>query len=528
MNTQSYIDGSLRPYASRSEFDLHYPIAYQPEIGIVDTATSQNISQSLPLIQSQIGGTSGTAGGGFANSRMGIHGFGSRIKASANAPILSQDSVSYGKSVSDLEWNELFDISNIKAILLSLSKRFIQGWIKCLVSQPFDVVRVLLQVGSFKVIGNPSTSSKTKQKPHARSTVDANMDDSDTSSSDSEVEGRSAYFINDEPIDSMRQSQIERQPSRKSSRSFDNPESDTKKASKRINILVEPVSLNTFDMLNSLLVKEGPRGILKAVNTTFLMQTLQYTIESWITGFVSGIVGIPDPLFVDMIHSPNANWSLILSVFSNVFASLILTQLSLIRTKFIVTTTSRGCRSFREIIWNIPKLHFFSVPNSLLLPSIVTNTIRSFTFHYPEYLLTSMRINKYNNPYLFNMSSVLLKIAGLFIRLPFETLYARAQVNYLLTNKKELPEIMRVEKEDMCVEFGGYFGYLSTLYYIIMGSKPLSYEGQSLEVDVEESEENKGIQAIFRGWKAGLLTLVSSYTLNLLRDDRFNVHEEKF
>lgn len=535
MDTQSYIDGSLRPYVSRSDFDLQYPIAYQPGIGIIDTASSQSISQSLPLIQAQRGGsTTGntSAGGSNVISRVGIHGFGSRLKAPANTPIFSKDS-SY-KSVSDLEWNEFFDLSNLKSVLIGLTKRFIQGWFKCLISQPFDVVRVLLQVGSFK--RNPqliTSKSKNSEKLKEGSANNENnlSSDSDDTDSDSDIEGRNAYFVNESPS-KLRDSHIERIPSRKVSGSLqrDNNEitEDLPLPKKKISILIEPESLNTFDMINSLLSKEGPRGILKAVNTTFLMNTLQYTIESWITGFISGIIGIPDPLFVDMIHSPNANWSLILSICSNVFASLLLTQLSLIRTRFIVTTSSRGCRSFREIIWGIPRFHIFSIPKKLLIPSIITSFIKSFTLHYPEYLLTSMKINKYNNPYLFNMFSVLLKITGLFIRLPFETLFTRAQVNYLLTEREDLPEVMRIEKDDMCIEFGGYYGYLSTLYYIIMGSRPLTYEGQSLEVDVDEFEENRGVQAIFRGWKVGLLRLVSSYTLNLLRDDKYNLHEERF
>lgn len=525
MNTQSYMDGSLRPYVSRSDFDLHYPISYQPGIGIINSATSQSLSQSIPLIQMQRGGgsTSNLGSGGFADSRVGIHGFGSRVKAPANAPILSKES--YGKSASDLEWNEFFDLSNLKSVLLSLSKRFIRGWFKCLISQPFDVVRVLLQVGSFK---KNSHLSYTPTKLKGKSIPQEALDDSEllSSESDSDVEGRDAYFVNESPS-KLRDSRIERLPSRRASGNFKHAKVDNER-SKKVSIVIQPQSLNTFDMINSLLTKEGPRGILKAVNTTFLMNTLQYTIESWITGLISGILGIPDPLFVDMIHSPNANWSLILSIFSNVFASLVLTQLSLIRTKFIVTTSSRGCRSFREILWNIPRFHIFSVPKSLLIPSIVTHFVKSFTLHYPEYLLTSMKINKYNNPYVFNMFSVILKIVGLFTRLPFETLFARAQVNYLLTERENLPEAMRIEKEDMCVEFGGYYGYLSTLYYIIAGSRPLTYEGQSLEVDVDDLEENRGIKAIFRGWKVGLLRLVSSYILNLLRDDRYNIVEEKF
>lgn len=531
MNTQNYTDGSLRPYVSRSDFDLHYPIAYQPQIGIIDTSTSQSISQSLPLVQSQLGRSSTGSSSSLRNSLVGIHGFGSRTKASANAPILTKDSLSSNssfssRSVGDLEWNEFFDINNLKEVLLSLSKRFIQGWMKCIISQPFDVVRILLQIGSFKN-NNRLTTSKVKPKERL---IDNNNDNDNenenNSSSEDEIEGRDTYFSNDENNDSLRSSRIERRPSRKSSDSLN--KSRPTGRSKKPNILIQPESLNTFDMINSLLDKEGPRGVLKAVNTTFLMHTLQYTVESWISGFISGMIGIPDPLYVDMIHSPNVNWSLILKIFSNVFASLLLTQLRLIRAKFIVTTSSRGCRSFREIIWNIPRFYIFSIPKALLIPSIVTSAIKSFTLHYPEYLLLSMKINKYNNPYVYNMSSVILKSIGLFIRLPFETLYARAQVNYLLTNKTELPEIMRVEKDDMCVEFGGYYGYLSTLYYIIMGSRPLTYEGQSLEVDVDESEQNKGIQAIFRGWKVGLLRLVAGYTSDLLRDDRYNIHEEKF
>lgn len=512
MNTQNYIDGSLRPYVSRSDFDMHYPIAYQPEIGIIDTATSQSISLSLPSIQSQANGLMHGS-----NSRVGLQGFSSKIKT-RNSLISSERP--FGKSVGDMEWSELFDISNLKAILTALSKRFIQGWLKCIISQPFDVVRLLLQVGSYKEKTQVVKLKSTSSKP----TNSLNDNENDEDEYDADIEGRDIYFADDDPKDTLRVSQIER-PNREHS-AIINLESNL--TSSKLNTIIEPISLNTFDMINALLLKEGPRGILKAVNTTFLMHTLHYTIKSWITGFISGLIGIPDPLFVDMMHSPNTTWSLLLNVFSNVIASLLLTNLNLIRTKFIVTTSSRGCRSFREILWRIPRFHIFAIPRGLLGPSLITNTIKSLTLNYPEYLLTTMRINRYNSPYVYNMSSVVLNCIGLFLRLPFETLYARAQVNYLLTNKVELPQDMRISKDEMCIEFGGYYGYLSTLYYILMGSKPLTYEGQSLEVEVDETEANKGIQAVFRGWKVGILRLVSSYTLGLLRDDKFSIHEEQF
>lgn len=538
MDTQSYVDGSLRPYVSRTDFDLQYPIAYQPEIGIINTGTSQSISQTLPIIQSQHGSSVNNISNNA--SKIGIHGFGSRVKSSTYASMSNKEPFG-GKSVNDLEWNEFLDITNLKSVLLGLSKRFIQGWLRCLISQPFDVVRILLQVGSFK--SNSKNLKSVDVASNKEKLIDVNEDNEFSESTDSDIsdsEGRDAYFVSNSPV-KLHESKIERKYKktirRKSNNSMKSIESSKNEIidetngnpkTKKINIVIEPESLNTFDMINSLLTKEGPRGILKSVNTTFLMRTLHYTLESWFTGFISGLFGIPDPIFVDMIHSPNINLSLILSIFSNVLASLVLTQLNLIRIKFIVTTSSRGCRSFREIISNIPRFHLFTIPKSLLIPSIITNFIKSFTLHYPEYLLTTMRINKYNNPYIYNMSSVILKIIGLFIRLPFETIYTRAQVNYLLSNKEDLPKAMRIDRNDMCIEFGGYYGYLSTIYYILMGSKPVQFEGQSLETEVDENEENRGIQAIFRGWKVGLLRLISNYTLSLLRDDKYNIHEERF
>lgn len=499
MSSQDYLEGNLRPYVVRSDFDVHYPISFQPDIGIVDNSTGQSISQSLPYVQSQRGVLVSNV-----SSRKGL-GLGGYTPNAA-------PSNEFEKSVYDLEWKDLFDWNNLKELGINLAVRFLQGWFKCVLNQPFDNVKMLLQVGSFKL-------AKSHQKPRIKQTGLGAVDTSD--SSDDEAND-SNYFVEESPS-RLRESRIEIPGSRR--HSTVSRKNEPGHDHREMSVLIQPSSLNMFDMANALLSKEGPRGILKSVNTTFLMKTLHYTIEAWVSGFISGMLGIPDPLFVEMIHSPNINFSLLLSVISNTIASLLLTQISLIRTRFIITTSSRGCRSFRDIASSIPKSHIFTIPKDLLLPALFTGVINSFTFHYPDYLLTSMKINKYNNAYLYNSFSLLLRMAGVLIRLPFETLYTRAQVNYLLTNTSELPPVMRVKMDDLCVEFGGYYGYLSTLYYVFVGVRPMNYEGASLEVDLED-ESNKGIQAIFRGWKVALIRLVSSFTLNLLREEQYSI--EKF
>lgn len=504
------MEGYLRPYVVRSEFDIHYPVSYQPDIGIVDNATGQSISQSLPYVQSQRGVASSIVSRVVSRKSLGLGGY-----AAGLGP-------EFDRSINDLDWKELFDWNNLKEVLYGLATRFIQEWVKCIINQPFDNIKMLLQVGSFKSIDGVRSKPIKKYRPKVDiDSSDSSEDEEDADDNDDEGDN---YFVEESPS-KLRESRIEIPGSRR--HSTVSRKSDFETTNEAVSVLIQPTTLNTFDMVNALLAKEGPRGILKAVNTTFLMKTLHYTIEAWVSGFISGIVGIPDPLFVEMIHSPNINVSLTLSVFSNAIASLLLTQLSLIRTKFIITTSSRGCRSFRDIVSSIPRFHIFRIPRDLLFPAIFTGLINSFTFHYPDYLLTSLKINKYNNAYLYNSCSLLLRMAGVLIRLPFETLYTRAQVNYLLTNTTELPSIMRVDRKDLCVELGGYHGYLSTLYYIFVGSKPLNYDGTSLEIDVED-ESNKGLQAVFRGWKVALIRLVSSFTLSLLREEQYNISEEKF
>ncbi|GMM32572.1 Ugo1 protein [Martiniozyma asiatica (nom. inval.)] len=525
MNSQEYVEGNLRPYVIRSDFDIHYPIAFQPKIGIIDNTTGQSISQSLPFVQSQHGTT--RSRGLISNSWNGGIGIN-------NGNINNNSSNNYGKSVGDMEWKEIFDLNNFKEVLISLGKRFIQGWMQCLFSQPFDIVRLLLQVGSFKHVDDNGQIERVKNKDSINE---------ETSDSDFEDNGRDIYFTSqdghEEEISRDAMMIVSSTSATESSTSTSTstspvlasaPSSSTSKKNKKtaINFQIEPKSLGTFDMINSLMAKEGPRGILKAVNTTFLMNTLQYTIESWISGFLSGLFGIPDPLFVDLIHSPNINLSLILSILSNSIAGLLLTQISLIRTKFIISSSnSNGCRSFRQILTSLKPSQFFKIPSRLLLPSLITGLIKSLTIHYPQYLLVSLKINKYNTPYIYNSIILILKMMGLLIRLPFETVYARAQVNHLIVDKN-LPKVMKVDVNEMCIEFGGYYGYLSTLYFILIGSKPVSYEGAFLEVNLE-NESNKGFQAIFRGWKVGLLRLMAEFSLELLEEDRFlNSNEEKF
>lgn len=533
MSTRKFAEGSQRPYVNRQEFDRMYPISYEPDIGIIDNSTGRPISLSLPIISRTASGKSGI-------------GIGTTATRSIMRPLVSNPSLRYKKNIySDLEFKEYFDSANMKQLLSSLLHSFLSNYSRLLFSQPFEISKILLQVGSFTQ-GSLKKHHYSSQDKTASSgsTSDANV----AIDSDSESEDASMYFKQVDETDdltdtskasvsNLRESQIERSPRvEKLGLGTTKGKTHLKKRSKATRgCLIEPESLNIMDIVSGLIAKEGPRGIFKAVNTSFLMNTFQYTIQSWISGFVSGLLNIPDPLFVDISHSPNANLSLGLSVLSHVVTSMILSQIALIRMRFIVTTSTKGMRSFREIVGKLPRFSLFKIPRDLIIPNFITSLVRAFSQHYPEYLVSSiLHISKYNSPYLYSTINLLLKILGLFIKLPFETLYSRAQVNCLI-HSEHIPSVMRISEGDMCVKFGGYQGYLSTLYYIMSGTKAIDYGKEnnlesSISIEVDNSEElNKGPLAIFRGWRLGLVQILSRFTLNLLANeaDETSLSEEQ-
>ncbi|KAH3670485.1 hypothetical protein OGAPHI_001000 [Ogataea philodendri] len=478
MTLQESYESLLRPYKDRNEFDLNYPISYKPYVGIIDNNTNQSISLDLPFVSQ-------------ASSTGPVRAARKIIK-----PLVTKPQTMYQRNVySDLEFKEYLDWANLKQLVSSLLHSFATDYFKLLLNQPFEIATLLLQIGSFH--------------DHVSINSRAIADDSDSDSDND-------YFTReDDSPHKLRESHIERAPRLSHSKNIPR---------RPVGDLIEPESLNMLDIVSSLISKEGPRGIFKAVNTSFLINSLQYTLRSWVSGLISGILGIPDPLYVEMIHSPNANLSLVVSLGSDIITGLLLAQLTLIRMKFIVTNSTKGTRSFRQIIWTLPRFFLISPPKELIIPNLITNTVKALTVHYPTYLLTVVwQMNRYNSIPLYNSLVFVLKAVGVFLKLPFETLYNRAQVNYLLTSDS-LPATMKLSPEEMCVKFGGYHGYLSTLYYIFTGSKPVDYGSSSFKesvvVEIEDANEtNKGYEALVRGWKIQLVRLSSRFILNLLEQE---------
>lgn len=160
---------------------------------------------------------------------------------------------------------------------------------------------------------------------------------------------------------------------------------------------------------------------------------------------------------------------------------------------------------------------------SLLLPTINHSLASNGLKRYIPYLLfTQFNMDIYNSPVMYPLITLVTNSVELFIRLPVETLLRRAQLNYLLNNPN-CNKTLRLQHNELSVPFGGYYGYFSTLYYVYTGSKP-SLDKVSV---TELNNINKGLESIFRGWKVGLLHVLSNWRFQML-NNYTNVSEEQF
>ncbi|KAH3666422.1 hypothetical protein WICMUC_005690 [Wickerhamomyces mucosus] len=499
----------LRPYYDPETFNTGNTTVFRPGVGVID--------ENGVTIASKISRGSGSkfnslAGLGLSNSYRGE----SSSRSIKNLIKLNNYNANIKKNIySDLEFHEYFEWNNVGELLKSLFNSFLKNYINTLISQPFEVSRLLLQVGDFKTkIGNQSRQTDNVtgnfKKKNYRNIYNGNEnndtnDNDNVNDNDDEDDEELNYFESREA--EFKRTRTIRQQSTK----LDVPK-DFKLHKKSKKYLV-PVSLNTVDIMSSLLSTEGIRGLWRASNCTFIFTALSSTLEAWITGFLSPFFQIPDPFFVDVAHSSDPTTTLILSLSASIITGLLLAPLDLIRTRLIVTKVDNTERSFRNSIKN---LNFYTIPISLIIPTILNSLANKFLKKFTPYLLfIKFGIESYGSPTIYSTISLISSILELFIKLPIETLLRRAQVSYLLKNSSNSNNCLKIKDADneLIVKFAGYSGVFTTLYDIFYNDG-----------------ENRGLEAIFRGWRVGLLNILGSWGLEILQisyDDQ-SFQEEKF
>ncbi|CAN6633984.1 mitochondrial fusion and transport protein Ugo1p [Trichomonascus vanleenenianus] len=343
---------------------------------------------------------------------------------------------------------------------------------KIFLSQPWEVSRLLLQVGDWNEPGkrrvsikgsadSPTTTTSSTTTPY----VEEEEEEEDT-----ELDYFTAVTgenLRPRPSDRTQRERKRRSPhhqqhhSRRGSRS--GPEYDN---------LIRNVSIRFVDIISALNEKDGFKGLWRGLNTTFIIDALASTIEAWVSGFLSSVSGIPDPHFVEVVHSPNPLISLFAAVTANIVTAVVLSPLDMIRTRMTVTTfDSKYARSVRTSLW---QLESFNTPMLVLIPTVLHSGLTSLVSKATPYLLyTRFGIDSFKSPSLYNIFTLFSSLFELGLKLPFETMMRRAHI-----------ASMHLDPNSLIIRPKEYPGVLGTFWNVIMG--------------------NDSIETLFRGWRVSL------------------------
>ncbi|SSD60632.1 related to Mitochondrial fusion and transport protein UGO1 [Saccharomycodes ludwigii] len=513
-----------RPYYNPETFNAGYVAVFKPKEGVTDPrghtlASKLKIVQKLKQNETKSGSSSLIGGGNSSTYSLftGIPG---------NLEDRSTSNASNNKSLHDLELADLLNFRTWERLSRQILNKFIRQYFRHLIQQPFDVSRLLMQVGEFDAIlsnknGDNDDLMLRKKMDHDEVLYSGQDKYNEVDAEDYEEEDVE-YFLTPSSA-TIRDAE---NGNKKLLLDENNNNALSTKENRNMRVLsvvkndefevdfnndktLKPKVVNTTDILNAIVELEGLRGLWRANHTSFVLNFLASTLDAWFTGFFSPFLSIPDPYFVDIIHSNNIQKSIILSLAASIMTGIILLPLDLIRTRLIICRLSSGDRSLRQWLkkWSW-KTHFQTVPLDMMLLN-VTNSVICMFFNKKlinVFLYYAFNLDQFGNTLIYSTGRFLVKVCELFIKLPLECIYRRCQVSYLC-NENRSPFYISQPKHDLSIKPVPYLGILNCINF-----------------------KNNSIIDLWRGWRIGFLSIVCGYGVKLLKytDDTSLLREEKF
>lgn len=251
---------------------------------------------------------------------------------------------------------------------------------------------------------------------------------------------------------------------------------------------IAPESLVFGDVIGALQSRDGFRGLWRGVNTTFIMDAMQLTLEAWLSGFFSSLSGVPDPHFLDITHSATPGASLATAVAASVVTAVVLSPLSIIRTRMVTTTFETNPRSVRT---SLKELDSLVCPSEVFLPTVLFSSATSVLSKSTSYILQHiLGVDPSSSPLWYSMLSFISNVLQVGVKLPLETLVRRAHLSYL-----------KLSSESLLIKPMKYEGVFGTMWSILSG--------------------RVGIETLYRGWRVSMLGVISEWGVEALdRADR--------
>ena len=346
--------------------------------------------------------------------------------------------------------------TNTRILLDSLAWRYAS----CLMAQPFDVAKTVLQV-SLPPSGLASaTSTPRKRRTSPRSggrygdeqssrrrgagAYDSYSEtDEDVPSNSEDDDEMPNYFTSSAPARSRSPRKRRRSPPSRSPSPDPTPTPSRNAHNRQDPLTSTLLPLKRPDSvshaLSALYNSSGAVGLWRATNCTFLYTILLRTTDSFLRSLLLALFGLPDltgpdasglglmPAFsssgagtsgLDLSDSPSPIMSIAVIGLASCLSGILLAPLDVIRTRLILTTTSHHPRG---VLSNLKRLPSLLCSSSLWLPTALYHTLPTlFSTSAPQLLRRQFRLTPETAPSIWTLSSFTTSLSELFLRLPLE------------------------------------------------------------------------------------------------------------
>ncbi|KAI0407400.1 mitochondrial carrier domain-containing protein [Xylaria palmicola] len=424
----------------------------------------------------------------------------------------------------DIDYKEHLDelspstVESIKQFIDELLWKYASA----LMAQPFEVAKTILQVRMQDDLGGLDASPVDVTTPSMSPRVSTYGEYPDSDSDPDEL----AYFSSTAPYTPTSSTRSRRR--RASSPPAQSPRNNPKAALPPHQIaLRRPDSI--LDVIAQLWSKESAWGVWKGTNATFLYSILQSLLENWGRSLLSALLNVPDLGVKDNVDrlvdiaSPYPWASLCVAAAAAVTTGLILAPLDLIRTRLIVTSTSRAPRRTLATLRSLPS---WVCHPMLIAPTILHSLVHPFlTLSMPLALRSQFLIDRDLSPLTFSIVKFCTSCASLFVKLPLETVLRRGQMA-VLAEPPYLEALDKTSRMETIVQPGPYYGIAGTMYTIVSeeGSRAVAVSaaknpsrarrGKS-KTSEAVYKRGQGLDGLWRGWKVSWWGLVGLWTASI-------------
>ncbi|KAI0445055.1 mitochondrial carrier domain-containing protein [Xylaria telfairii] len=453
--------------------------------------------------------------------------FSSPSNSTANATTSAKYASKARDIFPDIDYKEHLD--ELSPSTVESVKQFIDEllwkYTSVLMAQPFEVAKTILQARAQDDLGGLSTPPVEMTRPSIatpRTPVYGEFPDSDSDPDEP------AYFTSSAPYTPTPSTRSHRR--RGSSPPSESPKPNTTKPAPPPHQIALRRPDSILDVISQLWSKESAWGVWKGTNSTFLYSILQSLLENWGRSLLSALLNVPDLGVKDDVErlvdiaSPYPWASLCVAAAAAVTTGLILAPLDLIRTRLIVTSTSRAPRRTVATLRSLPS---WVCPPTLIAPTIFHSLVHPFlTLSMPLALRSQFHIDRNLSPMTFSIAKFCTSCASLFIKLPLETVLRRGQMA-VLAEPSYLQALDKAGKMETIVQPGSYDGVIGTMYTIVSeeGSREVTVpakhppRGRKARAKALANEpvykKGQGLDGLWRGWKVSWWGLVGLWTASI-------------